>query len=269
MAAPVRKPIGDITRGTTHPNRLRRCDRWVLHAVCPTIRAAADPLVVDLGYGASPITTVEMFSRMREHVRDDLEVIGIEIDQERVDLAEALTQDGLTFRKGGFEVPVGGGRQPIMIRAFNVLRQYDESEVVGAWATMAARLAPQGFLVEGTCDELGRLSTWVAVRSGQKTPETFSLSMQLNSIELPSDIAPRLPKALIHRNVPGERIHDLLNKLDAAWLSHAAMIPFGARQRWIATVETLIGQGIFVVGTKQRWRLGELTVPWEVVQPQK
>jgi hypothetical protein len=237
--------------------------------VCPTIRSSADPLVVDLGYGASPITTVEMFERLREHVRPDVEVVGIEIDQQRVEVAQALAQDGLSFRKGGFEVPVAGNRQPIMIRAFNVLRQYDESSVVDAWGTMTARLAPQGFLVEGTCDEIGRLSTWVAVRSGQTTPETFSLSMQLNSIELPSDVAPRLPKALIHRNVPGERVYDLLKMLDTAWLSHAAISPFGARQRWIATVETLVAQGVPVLGTKQRWRLGELTVPWEVVQPQK
>jgi len=269
MATPVRKPIGDITRGTTHPNRLRRCDRWVLHAVCPTIRSAADPLVVDLGYGASPITTVELFRRMREHVRADLEVVGIEIDQERVDVAQALGEPGLFFRKGGFEVPVDGNRRPIMIRAFNVLRQYDESTVVDAWRTMTERLAPGGFLVEGTCDELGRLSTWVALRSGSTTPETFSMSMQLNSIEMPSGIAPRLPKALIHRNVPGENIHTLLSKLDTAWLSHSGMIPFGARQRWLATVDTLIAQGVPVLDSKQRWRLGELTVPWDVVSPNK
>jgi len=210
-----------------------------------------------------------MFQRMHEHVRDDIEVTGIEIDPDRVQAAQPLAQERLTFRKGGFEVPIAGDRRPIMIRAFNVLRQYDESEVVDAWATMAARLAPQGFLVEGTCDEIGRLSTWVAVRSGEVVPETFSMSMQLNSIELPSDIAPRLPKALIHRNVPGERIHDLLKALDAAWLSQAAMIPFGARQRWLATIETVLTQGVPILGTKQRWRLGELTVPWDVVRPNK
>jgi len=210
-----------------------------------------------------------MFDRMREHVRADIEVTGIEIDPARVGAARPLAQVGLSFHKGGFEVPVAGDRRPIMIRAFNVLRQYEESEVADAWATMAARLAPQGFLVEGTCDEIGRLSTWVAVRSGEVVPETFSMSMQLNSIELPSDIAPRLPKALIHRNVPSERIHDLLRKLDAAWLSHAAMIPFGARQRWLATVETVMAQGVPVLGTKQRWRLGELTLPWIEVGPNK
>jgi len=210
-----------------------------------------------------------MFQRVHEHVRADIEVIGIEIDPERVQAAQSLAQPGLSFHTGGFEVPMAGNRQPIMIRAFNVLRQYEEVGVVAAWRTMTARLALEGFLVEGTCDEIGRLSTWVALRSHSDTPETFSMSMQLNSIEQPSDIAPRLPKALIHRNVPGERIHDLLRTLDDAWLSQAAMIPFGARQRWLATVETVLAQGVPVLGTKQRWRLGELTVPWDVVRPNK
>ncbi|MDI2023097.1 hypothetical protein PJL18_03645 [Paenarthrobacter nicotinovorans] len=26
---PLRKPIGNITRGTTNPNRMRRLDRWL------------------------------------------------------------------------------------------------------------------------------------------------------------------------------------------------------------------------------------------------
>ena len=31
MAPP--RPLGTITRGTTHPNRLRRVDRWIAHAL--------------------------------------------------------------------------------------------------------------------------------------------------------------------------------------------------------------------------------------------
>src|SRR4028119_2270416 len=49
-------PVGAITRGTTNPNRLRRVDRWLCTVQAPLLRAAADPLVVDLGYGATPIT---------------------------------------------------------------------------------------------------------------------------------------------------------------------------------------------------------------------
>ena len=75
------KPEGRITRGTTGVNRLRRVDRWI--AALPTLRAADDPLVVDLGYGASATTSNELHERLAR-VRPDVEVLGIEIDHERV-----------------------------------------------------------------------------------------------------------------------------------------------------------------------------------------
>ena len=40
-------PIGQVTRGTTGTNRLRRIDRWI--AQLPALRRAEHPLVVDLG----------------------------------------------------------------------------------------------------------------------------------------------------------------------------------------------------------------------------
>ncbi len=261
------RALGDITRGTTNPNRLRRVDRWMLHAVCGTIRACEDPVVVDLGYGATPVTTLEMYQRFAKHVRPDVEVVGIEIDPQRVAEAHSVAQSGLEFRYGGFEVPLANGRMPIAIRAFNVLRQYDESEVQQVWSTMTSRLAPNGFLVEGTCDEIGRRATWVSIRAGQSVPETLTISVHVGSLEMPSDIAPRLPKALIHRNVAGEKIYDFLQQMDRLWNSHASLIPFGARQRWVATLESLVEQGVPVQDSKVRWRLGELTVPWEVVAP--
>ena len=258
--------LGDITRGTTNPNRLRRIDRWMLHAVCPIIRNADDPIVVDLGYGATPITTQEMFHRFRKHVRPDVEVVGIEIDPIRVKQALEISEPGLNFIHGGFEVPLPNSRKPIAIRAFNVLRQYDESEVSKSWKLMTNRLAPEGFLIEGTCDEIGRRSSWVALRSQESVPETFTISLHVGSLELLSEIAPRLPKALIHRNVPGEQIYEFLQEFDRAWLSNSAMISFGARQRWVATVEAL-RSSYPILDNKVRWRLGEVTVPWEVVAP--
>ena len=74
-----------------------------------------------------------------------------------------------------------------------------------AWATTVARLAPDGLLVDGTCDELGRLATWVAVTADG--PVSLSLSWRLRGLERPGVVAERLPKALIHRNVPGEGVH--------------------------------------------------------------
>ena len=238
----------------------------MLHAVCPIIRSAKDPVVVDLGYGATPVTTQEMFYRFRKHVRPDVEVVGIEIDPIRVKQAAEIAEPGLDFGYGGFEVPLPNSQKPIAIRAFNVLRQYDESEVSKSWQLMTSRLAPKGFLVEGTCDEIGRRSSWVALRSHESVPETFTISLHVGSLELPSEIAPRLPKALIHRNVPGEKIYDFLQEFDRAWLSNSAIIPFGARQRWVAAVEAL-QTSYPILDNKVRWRLGEVTVPWEVIAP--
>lgn len=133
------KPVGNITRGTTNPNRMRRVDRWLTGPQAWRLRRAADPLVVDLGYGATPATAVELFERMRT-VRPDVRVCGIEIEPERVRLAKSLEQPGLSFSVGGFELPVPG--RPVLVRAFNVLRQYEEADVEGIWRLVQGRLSP-------------------------------------------------------------------------------------------------------------------------------
>jgi hypothetical protein len=260
MAAP--RPQGRITRGTTGVNRLRRVDRWI--ATLPVLRGTDDPLVVDLGYGASATTTLELRDRLVA-VRSDVEVAGVEIDPERVRIASAAARDGVTFRLGGFETPTPGGRPAAVIRALNVLRQYDEGEVAEAWATMTARLQPGGILVEGTCNEIGRVASWVAV--GVDGPRTFTISLRLAELEHPSIVAERLPKALIHRNVPGERIHAMLAELDRLWAVHAPLAVYGPTQRWIAAVESLRESGWPVHAGRTRWRLGELTLDWAAVAP--
>ena len=78
-----------------------------------------DPLVVDLGYGARPVTTFELADRLRT-VCPDVAVVGLEIDPERL----VPDRDGVRFARGGFEL---AGLRPTLVRAFNVLRQYPES----------------------------------------------------------------------------------------------------------------------------------------------
>jgi SAM-dependent methyltransferase len=253
---------GRVTRGTTGVNRLRRVDRWI--ATLPVLRTTADPLVVDLGYGASATTALELHDRLAK-VRPDVEVVGIEIDPARVATAAKSARPGVSFRVGGFEVPLPAGRRATVIRAFNVLRQYDESEVAAAWATMLARLQPGGILVEGTCNEIGRVCSWVALSA--QGPLSLTVSLRLESLERPSIVAERLPKVLIHRNVPGERIHEFLSALDRHWQVNAPLSVYGPSQRWIAAVEGMRADGWPVIGTKSRWRLGELTVAWSAVAP--
>ena len=268
-------PLGRPTRGTTGTNRLRRNDRWI--AASEALRRASDPLVVDLGYGASGVTAFELVTRL-VRVRADVEVRGLEIDPARVATADAQLAEvragrtpfspGLpvSFARGGFEVPLPDGRRAAVIRAMNVLRQYDEQDVPDAWSRMASRLAPDGLLVEGTCDEIGRVASWIDV-DADASPRRFTISLRLADLEHPSIVAERLPKALIHRNVAGERIHALLLDLDREWDRAAALATFGATQRFLAAAAALRDQGWPVQGGRNRWRLGELTLPWAAVAP--
>ena len=282
------RPDGEITRGTTNPSRLRRVDRWITQAACPVLRAGERPLIVDLGYGASPATTLELYRRVRL-VAPDAEVTGLEIDPDRVThacrrLAELRAAGdelpGLSFAVGGFELPVP--RRPALIRAFNVLRQYPEERAWTAWSRLRSGLADGGVLVEGTCDEIGRRAVWVtipalssgalpsgALPSGPGALITFSA--RLASLERPSDLAERLPKTLIHRNVPGEPVHQFLRDFDRAWDHAVPYSAFGPRQRWLAAVTVLSGAWPVLrtppYGGHRRWRLGEVTLPWSVLAP--
>jgi hypothetical protein len=255
-------PIGSITRGTTGTNRLRRIDRWI--STLPVLRRAADPLVVDLGYGASATTSLELHQRL-SRVRPDVEVIGIEIDPTRVAHASLSARPGVSFRLGGFEVPLPDGRRAAVIRALNVLRQYDESLVLENWHRCVDRLQPGGVLVEGTCNEVGRVASWVDVTAGG--PQSLTVSLRLEGLDKPSIVAERLPKVLIHRNVEGERVHEFLRALDRHWQYNAALSTYAPSQRWIATATALRAEGWPVLGGKSRWRLGELTVAWRAVEP--
>jgi hypothetical protein len=266
-----RKPQGEVTQGTTAPNRLRRVDRWITATQGRPLRTGPKPLAVDLGYGASPVTTVEFYRRLRA-VSPRVEVIGIEIDPERVAVGQAVAatggHPGLSFRRGGFELPVD--RPPVLVRAFNVLRQYEEAAAWKAWEVLCARLAPGGVLIEGTCDEIGRRAVWVTLTPDGE-PRTITFAAHLTTLGRPSDLAERLPKTLIHRNLPGERVHALLTDFDRCWATAAPHSAFGPRARWIEAV-TLLARTYPVCarapyGGRSRWRLGEVTLPWSAVAP--
>jgi len=249
------------------------------------LRSVPRPLIVDLGYGASPVTTLELYRRVRT-VLPEAEVTGLEIDKERVALARRRLAElraggdelpGLSFAMGGFELPVP--RRPVLVRAFNVLRQYPEERAWEAWSRLRSGLAPGGVLVEGTCDELGRRSVWVSLPglpgsglpgdSGREALITFSA--RLVSLERPSDLAERLPKVLIHRNIPGEPVHQFLRDLDRAWDHAAPHSVFGPRQRWLAAITALSADWPVLRspprGGPGRWRLGEVTLPWAALAP--
>lgn len=221
------------------------------------LRATYAPLALDVGYGASHTTTVEWAGWLRS-VNPRTRVTGLEISPERV----LPPRDGVTFELGGFEL---AGYQPQLVRAFNVLRQYDVGQVEQAWDTVCSRLAPGGFFVEGTCDEIGRRSTWILLNADG--PQSLTFAWDPHDVERPSQLAERLPKILIHRNVPGEPIHELLRAADAAWDINAGWAPHGPRVRWRHALQHLHDTGWPVVPQRRRLSDNSFTVPWDVVAP--
>ena len=231
----------------------------------PRVRAALqdceEPVVVDLGYGRLPVTTLELAARLRS-IRPDVRVVGLEIDPERVAVAREARSETVDFALGGFEL---AGLRPVLVRAFNVLRQYPEDAVAAAWHTMRSRLAPAGLIVDGTCDEVGRLSCWVLL--DREGPVSLTLACDPRAIERPSDLAERLPKILIHHNVPGQPIHTLLAAADREWAAAAGQSVFGPRARWRAMINALTAGGMAMEPQRRSPRDGVLTVPWDAVKP--
>lgn len=178
-AAGRARALGLPTRGTTNPYRLRRVDRHLAQVHADLLRTAATPLVIDLDSGEKPITAVELHLRLSE-VRPDVQVVGLEIDPDRVAAAQSATRDRLAFRYGGFEL---AGLRPLVVRAFNVLRQYEESTAHEAWTTIVAGLQDEGLLMEGTCDELGRRAAWVTLT--KEGPQTLTLAAHLQTLDRP------------------------------------------------------------------------------------
>lgn len=253
------KPYGVITRGTTGVNRLRRSDRWTRYnpRVGALLRSVDTPLALDVGYGASHTTTVEWAGWLRQ-INPRVEVVGLEIDPERV----LPPRSGVRFELGGFEL---AGYHPHLVRAFNVLRQYDVAEVPSVWSAVCSRLAPGGLFIEGTCDELGRRAAWVLLDASG--PVSLTLAWDPFDVATPSDIAERLPKALIHRNVEGEPIWQLLQDADRAYANAAGWAPHGPRVRWREAHKELVARGWPLAPLRRRLRDNTLTVVWRAVAP--
>jgi hypothetical protein len=229
--------------------------------VLAALNTAEVPVVIDLGYGRLPVTTLELAARLHS-VRPDVRVVGLEIDPDRVAAARDSAAGGAEFRLGGFEL---AGFHPVLVRAFNVLRQYPEDAVVAAWRTMQDNLAPGGLLLDGTCDELGRRCCWVLLdRDG---PLSLTLACDPKAIDRPSDLAERLPKVLIHQNIPGQPIHTLLDAADRAWAAAAGQSAFGPRARWRAMLAGLRSAGVGLEVQRRTSRDAVLTVPWASVAP--
>jgi hypothetical protein len=216
-APKAKRPLGQPTRGKTAPNRLRKTDTFLAVAFTEFVRHMSG-LYVDLGYGFYPITSVESLRRLRR-LNPMLQVLGVEIDPQRVADAQTYAEPGLRFRLGGFNLPLPAGERVSVIRAFNVLRQYDEAAVGAALAALAVPLTPGGLIVEGTSDPLGRLLTFNLF---QKQADNLVRIALVLAPTLRADFQPRqfqavLPKNFIHHAEPGGPVDLFFAAWHAAW----------------------------------------------------
>src|SRR5512147_2575061 len=173
-----KKPEGQTTRGKTASNRLRRVDNFIL-LYEPSLLTRTDGLFrhsmfVDLGYGFDARTTLESAERFRR-INPSLPILGVEIDKERVDAALPYTDAITHFRVGGFNLPLQPGETVRLVRAFNVLRQYEEKDFLPAYEVLAQYVLPGGLMIEGTSNPFG--SIWCA-NLVRRTMESRSLLLE-------------------------------------------------------------------------------------------
>jgi hypothetical protein len=98
-------------------------------------------------------------------------------------------------------------------------------------------------------------------------PLSLTLACDPKAIDRPSDLAERLPKVLIHQNIPGQPIHTLLDAADRAWAAAAGQSAFGPRARWRAMLAGLRSAGVGLEVQRRTSRDAVLTVPWASVAP--
>ena len=257
-----KKPEGQPTRGKTAANRLRRVDNFILlyepSLLTRTDGLFARSLFVDLGYGFDARTTLESAERFRR-VNPQLPILGVEIEKERVEAALPYADEKTFFRLGGFNLPLQEGEHARLIRAFNVLRQYEEKDFAPAYERLAPYVLPGGLMIEGTSDPFG--SVWCAnlvrrviesegissrigdwrIRDWRLEALVFSTNFR-TGLDI-ADFQAVLPKNLIHRVVPGEPIHDFFEAWKGAAAETSAMKTFGLRQWFVQSAEALARKG--------------------------
>ena len=265
-----KKPEGQPTRGKTARNRLRQVDNFML-LYDPGLLTRRDgafeqALFVDVGYGEEPFTTLESAARFRR-LNPGLNVLGVEIDAERVARARPYAGASTFFRLGGFNLPLEPGERVRAMRAFNVLRQYEEADVIPAWERMARYVLPGGLLMEGTSNPTGGIWAANILRrlDGEQQPAwhrealvfftNFSLGFD------PGEFQTILPKNYIHRVAPGEPVFDFFTAWKAAAAETSSMQTWGLRQWYIAAAESLAGRG-YRINLRRKW-LSKGWMIWE------
>ena len=187
-------------RSRTRPGRLAAIDAFL--GPMP-----AGSTVIDFGFGESPITTLEWANTLGPAVT----VIAVERDVAHVQAAQASASP-VTFVCGGFN-GLRSLAPAAVVRAMNVLRAYPLEHITQAHRALAAPLADQGRLIEGSTDTGGSVTTaHVFRRDGSAlTHEGLLFHTNFSRGAGPWLFRDSLPRDLRRSATPGTPIFEFLS----------------------------------------------------------
>jgi hypothetical protein len=238
---------------------LRPLDERVKRAETALLCSPSPVLVVDVGLGDDPATTLEMAETLQA-LQPSLLCIGVDSDPERVERARGRSQPGVEFRQGGFALPLAAWERPALVRAMNVLRSYPEAAVEKAHRQLATALVPGGLLIEGSSDPTGSVTGAYLLRKG---PHGLKREALWFRTDFSRGFAPLLfrdwlPRDVRRRVEPGEAIHAFLSSWDAVWRETRARGVRDARAAFVASAQALAHNDLGVEDDPTGWHQGEL-----------
>lgn len=208
-------------RARTRSGRLASLDRYLLarEAVLLKDLAHGASPIVDVGFGDSPITTLQ-YAEAARSVAPLLRAIGYEIEADRALRAAAQAGESNTvFLHGGFQQVAQAAPKARVIRVMNVLRSYPPEAVTPIQHLLGEGLVEGGLLIEGTSDTEGHvLTAWlIRRRGGSLRREGLLLFTDFERGFNPWLFRDYLPRDLRRSIPPGTALNTWLSQWVSCW----------------------------------------------------
>lgn len=178
-------------------------------------------MVVDLGFGETPVTSLELLDVLCGLPGAPQQVIAVEQAPHRVRAARAggASHPQLTFRQGGFVLPLVGGEDVRWVRVMNVLRSYPLEAAREAHRLLAQSLPEGACIWEGSADPHGHLLTCHLLRvdGGTCSREGLLFATDFTRGFAPLQFRDWLPRDLRRRVRPGHLLYEVFMEWTAAF----------------------------------------------------
>lgn len=137
---------------------------------------SVNPIVVDIGVGDDPSTTIELAAALRPEAC----VVGTEVDADRLRHSEVVMAElsadvvgKISLRLGTTDFGLSDGSlgRPLLVRAMNVLRDYTVPDAIAALRKLYSQVIPGGVLVEGGAETEGRVAVVMLLHRNLESEE--------------------------------------------------------------------------------------------------